>query len=250
MKNKLNMNQFTWLVILICMVIYLLKLVSSGKISYFIHPKMIKFIYFSIVMLVIMIVIQADVIFSRDYYKIRYGYLLFIFVLLIAFIVDPKGLNADVVSSRGIVGIKSALNRKIDNIKKDNNIYKNVGLKDIVVNDNNYLDTMNDIYEYYDNFIGRKISLEGFVFKEETFNEEQFVIARMSVSCCAADAEVIGFMCKYKQSSELEQNLWIKVTGTINSTVIEDKGKKRRIPVIEVDKLESIKEPINKYIYQ
>lgn len=63
---------------------------------------------------------------------------------------------------------------------------------------------------------GYTVVMTGFVFKDqETFQKDQFVPARLMMSCCAADLAPAGLLCKYDKAVELKKDSWVTVEGTL-----------------------------------
>jgi putative membrane protein len=75
--------------------------------------------------------------------------------------------------------------------------------------------------------------------------KNEFVPARFMMSCCTADLQPVGFLCRYEKASNLKNDTWIEVTGTIKIT--DYYGEKT--PIIIVDKVEDATIPINEYVY-
>ncbi len=115
----------------------------------------------------------------------------------------------------------------------------------IVVDSENYVTWMEEIYNNLDQYEGKKIQVTGFVYKDNQFGENEFVSARMLMVCCAADMQTIGFLCKYEGASELTSDTWIKVSGTIEKGEFEGS----EMTVIAVNQIESIETPENEYVY-
>lgn len=252
MRKKLNINEFIWFIILIAITGYFYHLVYSAKLAYFIHPKMFKYIYFTLIILSLMTVYQTSNLFKEAANnKLKSGYLLFMFILFIGFAVDPKGLNAQAAINRGM-----KIENSIFNVSKNNKVNpdKNVPIKRrpggaIEVNDENYVSVMNDIYNNIKEYKGQTITVTGFIYKEDRFGKDRFVAARMLVSCCAADAQVVGYLFKYNGKEEFAKEQWVKVTGIINEDKIVGEDKEG-IPIIDVSLIQKINEPLNKYVYE
>jgi len=115
----------------------------------------------------------------------------------------------------------------------------------IIMDNDNYVRWIQEIYDNIEKYIGKKIQVSGFVFKEEQFEDNEFVSARMMMVCCAADMQPIGFLCRYDKAAELKVDTWIRVYGTI--TKGEFNGNV--IPVIEADKVENTEKPEFDYVY-
>ncbi|WP_455804377.1 DUF1980 domain-containing protein, partial [Clostridium butyricum] len=62
--KKFNWDEFIWFITLIFMAFGLLYLVNSGKIQFYIGNKMIKYVYFSVIMITIILLFQIRNIFT------------------------------------------------------------------------------------------------------------------------------------------------------------------------------------------
>ena len=116
--------------------------------------------------------------------------------------------------------------------------------KKIIVSHDEFSQWFNEIYMNIDKYIGFKISIKGFVYKDLELDEDEFVPARLMMTCCVADLSPCGFVCKYNKASELEGDTWVTVEGTIikkERNGIED-------PQIDVNNISSA-DPTEDYIY-
>ncbi|WP_273129510.1 TIGR03943 family putative permease subunit [Bacillus weihaiensis] len=96
-----------------------------------------------------------------------------------------------------------------------------------------------------DQFIGKEVQLTGFVYREPEFEANQMAISRFTVSCCVADLQVIGTMATGEEATQLKNDEWVTVTGTIEKG--ESNGKE--IPSVTISSLEKIEAPEDPYIY-
>jgi putative membrane protein len=223
----------------------------SGNIDIFIHPRMKKYTIFAFIVFCILAYFQIDKFFSShgETRIIRKGYLIFLIPILLGFIVNPKGLDPSIANKKGIrlVGPSGENISIFKNSESDNNKSSEDGL--IEVNEKNYLKVVEDMGKNINNYKGKKIIISGFVFKKSNFNEDEFVVARALISCCAADSEFIGLMCKWEGSNKLKDDNWVKIEGIIDVTTYKDEDAESIIPAILVDKIEKIDKPKNEYIY-
>ncbi|WP_066415567.1 TIGR03943 family putative permease subunit [Sutcliffiella cohnii] len=116
----------------------------------------------------------------------------------------------------------------------------------IVVDDDRYIPIMNIVDMSPEEFVGKRIEMIGFVYREPDFTENQFVVARFGLSCCVADAGVYGTLSNMPGGQNLELDEWVSVSGVLE--VIEYNGW--ILPYIQVDSLEKIEQPKNPYIYE
>lgn len=216
----------------------------------FMHPKMIKYVYMGFAALGILTIYQL---FNLMNYHaedgIRYGYIMFILPLLIGFFISPKGLDAYSVKNRGINAFQKGNTITAAKDVKDQEDIKIID-NEIIINDKNYLQVINKLYEDVGKYKGKRITIKGFVYRDNELAQDKFIAARMLLSCCAADAEVTGIMCKYSSSNKLNRDQWVQVTGIIEEGITNTKNGEKIIPQINVEELIRIEEPFNKYIYQ
>jgi putative membrane protein len=62
-------------------------------------------------------------------------------------------------------------------------------------------------------FDGQEASVVGFVFRDEAFAADQFMLSRFVVSCCVADATVVGLIVSWPGSVDLPLDTWVEVRG-------------------------------------
>lgn len=173
-------------------------------------------------------------------------------------IVEAKGFNFPI--SKESVGDPEM---QIQYLKPDTSIYFNKSdyldqmkkLKEkyddkplIKITDENYLEVMELIYNYSSEFIGKKISYEGFVYKTPDGEKEDNFLFRFGIIHCVADSGVFGLLTHMPEGTNVKNDKWYKVEGTIQSDYYEP--FKRDIPVVEVNTLTQIEAPKNQYVYR
>jgi uncharacterized repeat protein (TIGR03943 family) len=62
-------------------------------------------------------------------------------------------------------------------------------------------------------FEGQEAKLVGFVYRDERFAKEEFMVSRFVLSCCAADAAPIGILVRSPESASLADDTWVEVIG-------------------------------------
>ena len=86
--------------------------------------------------------------------------------------------------------------------------------------------SMADHYEYLltgasAQLLGRQVDLVGQYFLDERCGENQFIVTRIVVTCCLADAEVIGLRAQsskpFKPSAGAARSPWIAVRGKLKA---------------------------------
>lgn len=134
----------------------------------------------------------------------------------------------------------------LDQMKKLKEKYDDKQL--IKITDENYSEVMELIYNYPSEFIGKKISYEGFVYKTPDGEKEDNFLFRFGIIHCVADSGVFGLLTHMPEGTNVKNDEWYKVEGTIQSDYYEP--FKRDIPVVEVNTLTKIEAPKNQYVYR
>lgn len=115
----------------------------------------------------------------------------------------------------------------------------------IEMNEQMYTTYYQEINMNPDKYVGKEIKVKGFVYKEDSFPGNQFVLGRFVITHCVADAGVIGFLTELDIAEELESDTWIEVVGTIYLQEYEGD----LLPAIKVTNINMTEEPNQPYLY-
>ncbi len=138
---------------------------------------------------------------------------------------------------------------KSDYLDQMNQLKTKYGDKEkITITDENYLEIMELIYNYPSEFIGKKISYEGFVYQTPNGEQEDSFLFRFGIIHCVADSGVFGLLTHMPDGTSIKNDEWYKVEGTIQSDYYEP--FKREIPSVEVSKAIKVAAPKNQYVYR
>ena len=114
----------------------------------------------------------------------------------------------------------------------------------IIMNNENYVNILKDVHDNIENYVGTKITTNGYIFRASDFNEKQFVVARdMIIS--ESDYRIVGFLCESDTIKDFENNSWVTITG-----VISLKDYHGPMPIIEVTSINKIPVPDEPLIFQ
>jgi uncharacterized repeat protein (TIGR03943 family) len=115
----------------------------------------------------------------------------------------------------------------------------------------NFMELNDDIYERINAYRGKKVEIEGYVYRRSDFEPGYFVTARLYMWCCTFDAAPVGPLCKWNRADELKDGAWIRVEGTIEPMFFHDtfEDASDDIPLIKVEKVERIPKLENPYVY-
>ena len=99
------------------------------------------------------------------------------------------------------------------------------------------------IFESPESYVGSTISISGYIGKAPGLEHDEYVLGRLLVWHCVADAYPAGVLLRTEQ--ELIESQWYAIEGVL--TTIEKEGA--TLPIIEVHIVEAIEEPDVPYFY-
>ncbi|ERI92980.1 TIGR03943 family protein [Clostridiales bacterium oral taxon 876 str. F0540] len=239
--KKFNISEFIWFFILLMFTLYIYFLLYTGKITLFIHPKLVKYSVFSFIVLGELTIVQLFKIFTvKTRITRKNGYALFLLALIFGVFFAPGGLTSDIGDKKGVILVSS---EDVENIGRHSHSEEQViEGNDIVFTEKNYIHYLEDLSANLDKHMGKKIKITGFVLKNDKLQKDEFILTRMLINCCAADSQVMGVTVKYDKAITLNKDEWVNVEGIVSS-----KGKQ---PIILVQKITKVNKPSNPYIYE
>lgn len=94
-------------------------------------------------------------------------------------------------------------------------------------------------------FNGEEARLIGFVYRDDRFPEDTFMVARFTVSCCVADAAPIGLVVRWPDAAELPLDQWVEVNGRFQSGIFNG----QETPILIAEEIILIDPPRHPYLY-
>lgn len=240
---RVNIKELKWFIVLIGFTYWLYYLITTKKLYLFIHPRMTVYMYFSLFIFIILSLLQVKKIFKFKENQGKAVSTIFLLPLILVYIVNPQGINGEIASQKGYFTEGYSVSSTSTSTEDDTKSL-------IKPNDQNYSDVVNDIMYNANKYKGKKITISGFVYKDGTLPKDTFIVGRMLIICCAADAELTGLAVKMDNST-LQSDQWIEVTGVINVIPNFDKEDtdNKVIPIINVTNVKKVAKPSNPYIY-
>lgn len=105
------------------------------------------------------------------------------------------------------------------------------------------------MYKSLGELIGQEAALYGFVYKDDSFPEGTIAVSRLLISCCAADASLVGYHVKVEDPDEYEDDEWILVSGVVMAGSMEYYGQYYEIPIITGGMVTKCKSPQTNQAY-
>ncbi len=265
MKKKIDINGLIWFVILISFSYLIFDLLNTGDIHLFIHPKMTKYVQLSFVVFTVLSIIQIGKLTTiSKKQNLKVGFIIFLVPLLLAFIVKPESINAEIVAKKGIDIVRSNSSNKVEvnkseeksgsyeyTVENEVSIDKIRTLDTIETNESNYLEILWDIHANLDEYKGKTLITKGFIYREDETLDNVFIAGRMVMVCCAADSQITGFLCEWENAKSLENDSWFMIEGVIDSTIYVDKynNSQHIVPSIKVKKITKMEAPKNQFVF-
>ena len=110
--------------------------------------------------------------------------------------------------------------------------------KKITVSNDDFGLWLSEIYTNIKKYKGYTVIMTGFVVKNpEMMAEDEFVPARLIMTCCVADLAPAGFLCKYEKAPELKEGSWVTVEGILYMGKVKYDGTEYDEPQISVTKI-------------
>lgn len=167
------------------------------------------------------------------------GVLIVLLPLLLGWLVPPRPLGATAVSNREI-------NFGTEPIQPlaapDGN--EEMGL---IAGERNILDWLGELHRSGDPaaLTGQPAHVIGFVYRDERFEADQFMVARFTVSCCVADAAPVGLIVRWPEGAELPSDQWVEVRGRFEVGVFNG----RSLPILVAETITKTEQPSQPYLH-
>jgi putative membrane protein len=98
-----------------------------------------------------------------------------------------------------------------------------------------------DIHPYQ----GAEIDVTGFVGYSKRNTLGQFLVNRMTLTCCIQDPVPVGLAVAWKSDKPLAENIWVRVRGTVN--ILDINGES--FPEILAQQVDIIPQPNQPYLF-
>lgn len=110
---------------------------------------------------------------------------------------DASSENTDIQSAASLTGLDTAQ-------------------KTITITDKEFYPWLNEIFGHTEKYVGYEVTIKGYIYREpENMAKDEFVVARLMMTCCVADLVPCGIICKYNDAAALKVDSWFTVKGTI-----------------------------------
>lgn len=156
--------------------------------------------------------------------------------LILGIMVAPKTLGATAIDNRGI--------------STDFAVSSDAAAKSltIVPSERNVLDWARAIASTTEpeQFYGQEAEVIGFVYRDSRFADNQFMVARFTLTCCVADALAVGIVVQTEDAQAFEVDTWVEISGVFQETDFDG----ALMPAIFATEIAPTDQPEQPYLYQ
>ncbi|TCK97782.1 putative repeat protein (TIGR03943 family) [Natranaerovirga hydrolytica] len=260
-KQPINIYIILQSSIIILFLLAFIYILKEDWLLKYLHPRMAKYVWIAIVLFAGIILSYIKQLFSyKKGKRIPYSYLIFLMPILLMFLVPPVTIDSSSIQESRVnrMSIESNTTNNTESVKdeRDNSsisqlnapfnnsaLYSNNGVLEIEKDD--FYSSLMELYYDLDSYVGQQIAIEGFVYRDDLTQENEFIVSQLLMSCCVADVQLIGLICEYNHTEDLLMDQWVKVHGTLT----RGEGDNQQMAVIKVKQIEEIDEPNHIYIY-
>lgn len=166
------------------------------------------------------------------------GLLILTIPVVVGFLVPPQPLGANALENREInLGDLASIAPPSSNETR----------MGVIGGERNIIDWLRSFQAEPDPaaFQGQEAHVIGFVYRDERFAEDSFMVGRFIVSCCVADAAPVGLIVQTPQAGELASDQWIEVSGHFEQGEFDG----FEMPVLIADEIVLTDPPPQPYLY-
>jgi len=108
----------------------------------------------------------------------------------------------------------------------------------ILVEPNEYIKILEQVHNDPDKYIGKKFIISGYVYIQDDFLDDRFVIAQDAYinELSVTEPFIVGFLCENRSGVEIYPNENIKIRGVLDKVIYNA----LEYPILLVDKITSL----------
>ncbi len=236
-------KKIVWILNLLLYEGTLLYLLLSNKVTLFLNPNMNKYLLFGVLIILLIIVVEIyDIYKKRYYHKIGLSLVVFIIpmILILSYSVEDKEANTLTNSDNTVKEVKKSVFEGMSEEKEAQYFLRflNEAYNDLSSND-------------FKKYRGKEVEASGMVYYSDGLKDNEIIVARLLMTCCAADASYVGFRAEYNGDEILQEGDWVRVKGVMSTVKQFNRAlkKEEEVPQIIIKELERMDEPKSKFIY-
>jgi putative membrane protein len=207
----------------------------SGIIKKLVHPRMHVFVLITALIILLFALLEF---FINKNDEVRKSNIIYLLPLLLIFFINGANLSNSIIKNKGVDIGKNQPSQNT-NTKIDDTVDK------IIISEDKYYNNTLDLIYNIDKNVGKTVVIHGFIHRDNSTLENQFIIGRMAMVCCAADAYLIGLLAEYNDYKSIKTNEWYEMTGIISKT----EQSNFHIALLTITDVKKIDKPKDEYVY-
>lgn len=249
--KKFNKEIILRIIILSCFTLFYFSIIINGKVLLYVHPRIKPFIILAMIAMPIIALCSIKEGNNNNRKKVKlYSYGIYLIPIVLGAFINSVEIDSTAVKSIEITSPKLT-----EVVEDDTNLYETQGNpseksikieNDIIkITTDNYVSSLDEILNNPNQYADKNIEIDGFVYKDDTINENQFVVGRFMMVCCAADTQIVGLLAEYPGAKNFSNDTWVKVKGKLATGVYSGDQE----IVIAVESIEIDDNPDKNYVY-
>jgi putative membrane protein len=247
------MDRFIKMALLLALGIFLYSRIMSGTILFYINERFVTLTLLSSVGFILVGFSyyrrseRPSSLYNLGRQPITWlGLLIAAIPVVIGVMVEPQPLGASAIGTRELdVGGLPTNESRLRSITAPRGSGADMGL---LPGERNVVDWLMEFQRVSDPSVlaGEEARVIGFVYQDERFEEDTFMVGRFVLSCCVADASPVGLIVRWPETASLPNDTWVEVSGQF---VVGDFDG-RTIPILAADTVEPTDAPAQPYLYR
>lgn len=246
------MQKLIYNLIILGLGLYVIALHADSKLRFYIHPRYELFTFGSAIMAAIIATAAIGLTLREVHLQGKKKKLnwrkelkqhsfwaklaLVALPLLIGLLLPVKPLSSSTANQRDL-DLNSLAGRELSSVDIFATDTKKYTLGEWVI----ALNTEPDLEDY----AGKEVAVDGFIYAQEGLPNNQFLLSRFAITCCAVDASPVGLVVRYDWRGKYKQDDWLKINGRFAI----DEATGTQMLVIVPEDVNKISVPDNPYVY-
>lgn len=243
--RKINLGALMWSLTLLLAILCLAGLLITGELAHYLDVGIWGPFGLAILALFLLFIVSLRQWRSRSpLSSFGLGHLLFLLPLLLGLTFRPGPLSLSAFEGSGILGVT---------LMGEPSPAAPAHLPEgpLVITESNFSKMMELLWWSGDDVQGREVEMVGFVYRDPSLGPEDFVLARLMITCCADDADVAGLLCRWPDRQTLGDGQWVRVSGKLGRLPFYNMQTHQvdNMPFITVQQLDKVEKPAQEYVY-
>lgn len=250
-RIRFSFDAFIKTLILFGYLMFLTWLIGTNDIRLYINPRYLQLTQMTVLILCVLVIVQAlQIIYLKKENHCHHpsltlkrwlGYMPFLVSLFLAIYLPSSTLNAKLVGTKGFnTGVIAVSEQELADFAVTMQ-----QMPMIEVTEQNYTNVISALRLYPEKYVGKQITITGFVYKDLSFPSSNLALVRYVTFCCSADAVPSGILCQVDDEQNYPIGTWLIVRGTLELS----EHQKKIVPSISAERVTPIEEPLQPYIY-